>query len=236
MKFRSLIVLLLALSPLLLTACQTTITEEVTIHSTDHSTDYDYTPLYNHSYSLASVHGLAQGEWMHFPLHGSDSYGHDWSGYITRQGLPGEWVNGTWTIPTMTEISLVHAASGGTLRRTATLYLDQYGHEVKKVLGNGVVCYPTTVNDIPSFALDGDYGNLASMNCSDGSEQVGIWDLFSNPDHSADFITLEESYTGIINTDYIEITQTLNTDGLILGYSINLFDPHYGVTIWLYSN
>ena len=133
---------------------------------------------------------MTPGGWLHFPLYGEDSNGDTWSGHLTWAGLAGQWVNGVWTIPTVSNLVLTHEASGGTIEYSRTLYLDQYGSEVMLTLNKGVGCYPQVTNNIPHFAQDGDYGDLGIMVCSDGSELHGIWDLYSNPDLSADYVTL----------------------------------------------
>ena len=122
-----------------------------------------------------------------------------------------------------------------TIRRSMTLYLDDFGQEVKLLLDNGVSCYPRLTNDIPLYGYAGDYGELGIMVCSDGSELHGIWDLYSNPDQSADFVTLSTFWYGGDAEYSTEVTQTLNPDGLITGYAISLYVPEYGVTVWLDS-
>ncbi len=220
----------LLLTATLLSGCHvTSYSEEVHLHSSDSSEAAI-------SYDLASVHGMAPDEWFHFPLYGHDSAGDNWNGYVTKQGLAGRWLDGIWVIPTTTELRLVHEPSGGTIHHTTTLYLDQYDKEVKLELGNGVVCYPDLTNDIPRFAQDGDYGELASMNCSDGSELYGIWDLYGNPDLSADYVTHSTFWYGDTPDHSLEVTQTLDPDGRITAYATTLYDEVYGVTIWLYSD
>ncbi len=186
-------------------------------------------------YDLGSVHGLLPGEWFTFDLIGDDSNGDYWHGSVTKSGLDARWVDGVWATPTVTEMVLIHEPSGGTVRRSMTLYLDDYGQEVKLSLDNGLVCYPQLTNDIPRYSYAGDYGDLGIMVCSDGSELHGIWDLYSNPDQSADFVTLSTSWFGGTAESSTEVTQTLNSDGLITAYAISLYVPEYGVTVWLDS-
>lgn len=186
-------------------------------------------------YDLASVYGMAPGEWLAFDLAGYDSYGDYWHGSVTRSGLNARWVDGVWATPTVTEMELFHGPSGGTVRRSSTLYLDQYGQEVKLTMDNGLVCYPKLINDIPDYSYAGDYGDLGIMVCSDGSELHGIWDLYSNPDHSADFVTLSTLWFGGTPDSSTEVTQRVNPDGLITGYAVSLYVPEYGVTVWLDS-
>ncbi len=223
------LIAMLLLTATLLSGCQvTSYSEEVHLHSSD-------TTESALSYDLASVHGMAPDEWFHFTLHGYDSAGDAWNGYVTKQGLSGRWLDGVWVIPTVSELRVVHEPSGGTIHTTTTLYLDLFGKEVKMELGNGVVCYPDLTNDIPRFAQDGDYGDLASMNCSDGSELYGIWDLYANPDQSADYVTHSSYWYGNTADYSLEVTQTLNTDGRITAYATTLYDELYDVTVWLES-
>ena len=229
MTFARPIIAILALTATLLSGCNnTTYTEEVHLHTTVESE-----PAV--SYNLESVHGMQEDEWFYFPLYGEDDRGDAWSGYVTKEGLPAEWVDGVWATPTVTELSLVHQPTGGSIHHSTTLYLDQYGNEVKMVLGNGVACYPYHSNDIPHYGQDGDYGDLAGMSCSDGHELHGIWDLYGNPDLSADYVTHSTYWYGDIADYTIEVTQTLDTEGTINAYATTLYDELYGVTIWLYS-
>lgn len=191
---------------------------------------------YDIGYDMSSVHGMRTGEWYRFELRGHDSDGNSWSGSVDKWGGEGTWVNGVWAIPTITEITLRHGPSGGQLYYSTGLYLDQYGKEVMMKLVDGTSCYPRTANDIPQYAYDGDYGTLGTMNCSDGSELYGIWDLYRNADLSADFITLSSFWYGGAEELSFEVTQRLEPDGMITGYAISLYEEHYGVTVWLSSD
>lgn len=225
MRTQHLFSAVLLLTITLITGCEVTQSETVRVQPVPPA----------QAYNLASVRGMVPGEWFHFDLAGYDSNGDPWHGSVTKSGLAQRWVEGTWTTPTLTEMTLTHEPSGSSVYRSMTLYLDGYGQEVRLDLDSGVVCYPQLTNDIPAYAYAGDYGDLGIMLCSDGTELHGIWDLYQNRDNSADFVTLSTFWYGSDALSSTEVTQTLAPDGLIIGYAISLYLPDYGVTLWMDS-
>ncbi len=187
------------------------------------------------TYDLSSVRKMGAGEWYHFNLKGSDSNGDRWSGSISKSGLSPHWLDNVWVTPVETELYLEHYLTGGVISRSSTVYMDRWGREVKMEMDNGVVCYPQSTSSIPQYAYTGDYGDLGTMSCSDGTDLTGVWDLYDDTAVNADFVTLNTVWYGDSVESVSRNTQTLTHDGEIISINISFYLYEYDVTIWLSS-
>ena len=102
-------------------------------------------------------------------------------------------------------------------------------------MDNGVACYPQSTSDIPEYAYTGEYGDLGTMSCSDGTDLTGVWDLYDDTAVTADFVTLNTVWYGDSIESINRSTQTLTQNGEIISINLSFYIDEYDVTIWVSS-